>query len=352
MTISQKYTYRESSFELMRLIAQLMIVVYHIFLVWFFKERPNPQPIYKILWIPLHVAVPAYVIVSGYFGIKFSVKGLIRIFANLLVYGLALYLFQCFLLCNATFSIKQLFFVSNTSFWFIRTYLLLYLISPVINKILREISPSIKFTIITILAWMSCWCGFMVFDNSLAEGKNLIHFALLYITGNTLYEYKERLNQIATYKVIMAYVIVNVISAGCGYYAIIPPHQNALIFNLFFSYNSVILVFNAILFFMLFMRMKFHNNIINYAANSCLAIYMLHCFFLTWWIREVALWIQEVTSSCIMHILMVIGLAVLVVIFCVIIDKLLTPIWNLAAALSNKLTKTYIGKLCEQYNNM
>ena len=71
---------RNSSFELLRIIAQYMIVVYHILLFWFVLDNPRYEPMFKVAWIPLHVGVILYVLISGYFGIHFSIKGLCRTF--------------------------------------------------------------------------------------------------------------------------------------------------------------------------------------------------------------------------------------------------------------------------------
>ncbi len=68
---------RESSFELLRILAQVFIVYYHILLNVVFPE--TGAPLYRALWLPLHIGVPLFVLVSGYFGIKPSVRGVVRL---------------------------------------------------------------------------------------------------------------------------------------------------------------------------------------------------------------------------------------------------------------------------------
>ncbi len=345
-----KYSQRESSFELMRIIAQYMIIAYHILLVFFYNEYDNPELLFKVMWIPLHVAVPCYVLVSGYFGIRFNLRGLFRIIANLFVYGLVLYLLKCFVFFDSHFVIRRtLFFISSTGQWFIRIYMYLFLLAPLINKAIRNLTITNRLMLIGLLAWISCWCGFMNFEPSLYEGKNLVHFVFLYLLGNTLSVYKEKLNQIATYKVVIAYLLINIISAGGGYYALMKHPHNPLVYNLFFSYNSMILILNAILFFMFFMRIKFKNAIVNYIATSSLAIYMLHMFLLRRGIGVIH-WIQNDISCVAWQTLAVFALAFVTLIACIIIDKILSSCWNMAEYMANKLNQTKIGKLVEQYN--
>lgn len=347
------YSHRESSFEAMRLIAQWMIIIYHILLVWFFNECPEPNLFFKAMWIPFHVAVPCYVIVSGYFGIKFSIRGLIRIIAIMFVYGCCLYFIKCFVVHDSVFSIRRaLFFVSNTSQWFVRTYLLLFLLAPVINKMIRSLDPQNRMLVLLILAWMNCWCGFMGFEQNLHEGKNLVHFVFLYLIGNTLHTYSSKLNQIPMSKVVTALLIINIVSILSGYHITFTNNPNQyLLFNIFFSYNSILLVANAVLFFMLFMRLKFNSPIINYMATSSLAIYMLHMFLLRRGI-EVVYWIRDGLDSAALQFVLVVMIAFATLIICIIIDKILSPCWALSAKVADRLTKTKIGEIAERYASL
>lgn len=63
---------RESSFELIRLLAQWMIVVYHIYSVHIYAL--NNVPFNKAIWLPLHIGVPLFILIGGYWGIRVSGK--------------------------------------------------------------------------------------------------------------------------------------------------------------------------------------------------------------------------------------------------------------------------------------
>lgn len=68
---------RESQFELLRLIAQFFIVTYHIFL--FFIYPSTNAPFHKAIWLPLHIGVILFVLISGWFGIKPSIKSFVKL---------------------------------------------------------------------------------------------------------------------------------------------------------------------------------------------------------------------------------------------------------------------------------
>lgn len=73
---------RESSFELIRLVAQYMIVLYHILLIVIYPL--SQETFHKAIWLPLHIGVPLFVLISGYFGIRASAKGLTKLVGMIL----------------------------------------------------------------------------------------------------------------------------------------------------------------------------------------------------------------------------------------------------------------------------
>ena len=77
--------HRESQFELLRILAQWMIVLYHLLLM-FTKNYQSNHPIYQGIQIPLHIGVILFVLISGYFGIKRSFTGMVKLLAMTVVY--------------------------------------------------------------------------------------------------------------------------------------------------------------------------------------------------------------------------------------------------------------------------
>lgn len=90
--MTQQLPSRESPFELLRILAQLFIVYYHILLNVVFPATGDP--LYRALWRPLHIGVPLFVLLSGYFGIKPSVRGLVRLLGTMFVIHIPLSLCQ------------------------------------------------------------------------------------------------------------------------------------------------------------------------------------------------------------------------------------------------------------------
>lgn len=123
---------RQSNIELLRLLSMLMIVIFHFnghalaTGVSFFTAE-------GIAWNIMHTltitATSIFVLISGYFGIHFKIKGLLKLYLRCLVWGLIGYVLYC-IFNNSPISISKLLarFLPFThgKWWFIITYLELY----------------------------------------------------------------------------------------------------------------------------------------------------------------------------------------------------------------------------------
>lgn len=174
---------RESNFELLRLVAMFFIVIYHMFL--FFLSPIDDNPLYVAIQSPLHIGVPLFVMISGYFGIKFSPKGLFKLLAKTFVLAVPLMLAYCLWQHQGIKEmVKSLLFISHTPFWFIRSYIMLFLVAPVVNHYLENITPTRRLYLMLALGWIAVYLGTVGGDSSLAGGKNLANFLFLYCLGN------------------------------------------------------------------------------------------------------------------------------------------------------------------------
>lgn len=76
---------RESQFELLRIVAQWMIVFYHL-IFFFTASLQTDYPFFKGIQIPFHIGVILFVLISGYYGIKPSLRGGIKLVSIVAVY--------------------------------------------------------------------------------------------------------------------------------------------------------------------------------------------------------------------------------------------------------------------------
>ena len=320
---------RESQFELVRIVSMISIVYYHLF-----SEMTNhlyaDYPIYLGVQIPMHLGVLLFVIISGYFGITPSVRGMGRLILMVLVYFLPLTLYRDFVNNDLMGGVKDFFIVSHPRYWFFRDYLFLYLFSPIINKFLEGSSHNKRLYLIVILSFMAVWVGTLSSYKYLSDGKNLTNFLLLYVVGNTLKEYRQRWVIIPQWKLLLSFIIINTIVItiwGMTYNSSV----SKLVWSLSFPYCSPILYLNAIIVFMMFGKLNVQSQTINWIASSVFAIYLIH-YNPVIWQSFIKLGADYILSVCYNSPLGVIPLylvyAVIICMLCIIIDKLLHPLWN------------------------
>jgi surface polysaccharide O-acyltransferase-like enzyme len=65
--------------ELLRIVAMFMILVYHTVYYVFYNYRGD-SPVFASMMTLLHIGVPLFVLISGYFGIKPTTKGFIKLY--------------------------------------------------------------------------------------------------------------------------------------------------------------------------------------------------------------------------------------------------------------------------------
>ena len=308
---------RNSCFELMRIIAMLFIVIYHL-LITVYSKNPT-ESIYKGAWIPFHIGVILFVFISGYFGIKCTVNGICKLIGTIALYYLPLTIYGT-IEQGSNFEIKQFLLISHSPYWFIKTYLCLYLFSPVLNKYLDKIERKDRLLLICSLIFISVYLGSSFGDHSLTGGKNLIHFSLLYVLGNTFKVYEKHLRKIPSKYFICTYIILN-----CGILYIFAQGglTSKIIWFASFPYCSPLLIINAGLFFLIISRLKLKSSFINYIASSMFAVYLLHCQPYVANRINISLSHSLANDSIILNFCTVLLYAVIIMVIGVLIDKIL-----------------------------
>lgn len=130
---------RQSNFELLRILCMWGVLQSHVLLYLYEIHTPEftfAGEIRIILMNMSVLAVNCFVLISGFFRIKISMKSFFDFYFTLLFYAV---LFAIFTAIFSTFNLTEnftriLFPLSESGMWFIITYLALYLISPILNK--------------------------------------------------------------------------------------------------------------------------------------------------------------------------------------------------------------------------
>lgn len=328
---------RQSNYELLRLIAMFFIVFYH--LLRFFVVKMDDAVIYKAMYLPLHVAVICFVLISGYFHIKPSFRGAVKLFAPLLFFYLPFTLWEFF---HGVGGVKTLFFFSKSPYWFIRTYFYLFLISPMLNHFLTDNKRRLQ--MLVLLGFIAVYMG-CVHEPSLKDGKNLVLFMFIYVLGDCLNTFKYICANWRLRWMILAYLTINVLLV-VGYVSFHGNIVGKVLWMMSYPYCSPILIMNAVLLFMIFSKFNFRSKVVNWLSLSVFSVYVLHHqhFILYSLIGPCVLYICKISHDPMILLALLGGLTLTIMFVCIVIDKICSPMWNLLSVNANKLESKIAGR--------
>lgn len=343
---------RESNMELLRIVAMYMILVYHVVFYELYDYRAN-DPVFASLVTVLHIGVPLFVLISGYFGIKPTLKGFLKLYLALLFYNLLFYAIRC-LLGDVQFSLKpfvKLFFPFSIGkrWWFFKVYLMLYLISPVVNYY-RDKTGGGKLLLVS--GVLTFYWGWFAHHPSLLDGKNVVNFIFLYMLGHWLHTMVDtrggRIQNRIWY--IIAYLAV---AGGIGAFLFFAnENMQNILKRICYGYNSPVLILMSILFFLVFTTFKFKNKIVNWIGISTLAVYCVHennYFFRNEWY---AYFEELYLSGTNAFPFILLGACACLFILCILLDKVrdmvTRPLINPIESFLMKHSQKYVDRLTQK----
>lgn len=187
--MQNKNSVRQSNIELLRIIAMVMIVGHHFAVHGWEGGFPYPSISVNRLWIQFiqmggKIGVNVFVLISGYFLIvapKIKISKVIKFWLQI-----AFYSFIIFALFVGTglksFSVielvKHIFPVIMNQWWFASTYFVLYLLSPYINILLKNLNRRQYIIFLVLLG--GCWCVIPTFTAQNFQSNSLAWFVYLY----------------------------------------------------------------------------------------------------------------------------------------------------------------------------
>lgn len=280
---------KNSSIELLRIIAMVMIVSYHFAIhgdIVFATDRLTINRLwYQLLLMGGKIGSNIFVLISGYFLInmkKINVMKLLRLEGQLIFYSLAIYCLFC-LVGLESFSIinliKSFLPVSNRTWWFASTYVVMYLFIPYINEILRNLKLEnyVELLMLTSIIWV-------LFPTLLSvdlESNDLIWFIYLYSIAAfiRLWSPDQKMKEKPIKFLIIAVELFAITYALTILFDIIgiTNHYVAAHATHFYDYNQLPVVLIAVSLFLFFKNIEIKNNkYINMIAATTFGIYLIH----------------------------------------------------------------------------
>ena len=331
---------RLGGIELLRIVAMLLVMVVH---ADFFSIggplwddiKMNPLNAFTRIFIQSIsiVCVNTFVMISGWFGIRPTVNKLLGLLFQILFFFGGIYLCMV-LLGYETLSLKgiaQVFMLLPQS-WFVKAYILLFLISPVLNAFCENTSRK-EFLIVlipffafqTLYGWLVPGCNFF------SGGYSTMSFIGLYLLmqyvrkhGGKLLEIKSRLNLTTFLALALLETIVYILAVKYM------PSRSSMMY----CYVNPIIIASSLFFFLTFYRLNIQSAFVNWTASSSFAVYLVHAspFILIPFYKPLVLFLYNRYDGIVcLGILFVIMLVVFIA--SVLIDKVRLILWQKTVSL-------------------
>ena len=313
---------RQSNLEALRIVSILLILLMHVYSQVSKAEMTAGNHLLGLLINGIgNIGVTCFVLLSGYFGIKFKAYRFIQLIMLTTLYTLIVHVANNGIQADSDM-VSALLVVPLYRNWFIACYLILMLLAPFINEYLDSILKErfkkllfIQFIMFSVLPTLFNTPYYTILTGG---GKCLVYLIFVYMTGRYLRKYYD--TNVEHWKAGSAFIVMT--AAICILNALLSHIMNRRLYIYSLDCSPFILA-SAISIFYLFKSFAFQKRWVNYIASSVLAAYLLDG------LRGVAdrhiVHLERYTDS---GILPAAVLAVVLITFCcaIAIDKITTAV--------------------------
>lgn len=259
---------RRSNMELLRIVAMTMILSGHFM-------YHGLEHVFR--WTPLHYAcisflitgVDLFFLISGWFGIRFSVKSLVRLVMTAFFFmalSLAAALVTGHGYSGVDIAWKLIFPVSRSHHWFIMSYMALFVTVPLLNKAIDSMSAVGLGKVVALLSFYnltSCWIG-----NSYVSfnGFSFMQALWMYCLARWMRRIDTCFDSINRNWYLLGFILISTLMSVTTY------HRYVLDM---LDYNSLPVVLAAVSLFLYFTRLDFKSRVVNYVAPAALGCYLM-----------------------------------------------------------------------------
>lgn len=279
---------RETNIELLRILAILIIISNHFSTYSGIIASSLNLGFNRLLLESIHIGgklgVIIFIVIMGYFCIgkdnPFSLKKFVQLFIQVLFYSFGSYIILVFI-GIVPFSVKEtirsIFPITFGQYWFFSCYIILYIFSKYINKLLNSLTKDEYITLI--LVGIGIFSILSILSTHNYYGNELVLFIIFYSIGGYLKKYQH--NFFNNKKINILLAIANIIIIIISIVTMDILGQKIPVFSekstYFLQMHSPFMILLGINIFNIFNCMKIKNSsIINYISSCVFGIYLIH----------------------------------------------------------------------------
>lgn len=288
-----------SNYELLRVIAMIFIVIWHVIIHGNLVERTTGAVNFVInailLFVIVHVNI--FMLLTGYYQSKskFKLKKLIQLILEIWFYNFTintiLYFTGLIEYSKFEYILKASFF-DYTSYWYVQCYLIIYLLSPFLNKFINECDriqlKKLIFVLIGCFSFIPFLTGNLTYNTN---GFNVLQYIMLYFVGAYIRKYDLNMKFLCKFNVtqkrlifILTFMLSWLINLMMNYFAITLNIMDSSVLNYFsqaisafkYYYSNPLVIIQSISLFFLFGTLSFSNKFINKLGGLMFGIYLVH----------------------------------------------------------------------------
>lgn len=325
---------RLSNIEFLRLLAMLYVLIVHADFSTFgapTMEGLAVRPVGVCVQYGFECfaicCVDVFVLISGWFGIRFSLNKLWAFLFHVVFYSLGLFLLTVAITPQKALTLeglKSIFLFNGSDYWFIKAYLILMVLAPMLNAFCdyasrREFKTILiaYFAILMVYGWLEPASVHFTMN-----GCTALSFVGLYLLGRYLKMYRPKLTNYNR----RIYAVIYVAACLVMFFMcliFLSQGVRVTLDSRLLNYGSPLVILSAVALLLFFSKWTYHNHVVNTASKSCLAVYLLHCnYFVFPLYKEMVQRTNQVTEA------MVLLFIVSVFLLALMIDRVRIVIWN------------------------
>ena len=284
MTVENKRNY---GIDLLRILSMFMVVCIHVLnvggVLWAYNTIPS-KLVGNIMFTFCMCAVNTFAMISGYVMVQsssFKISRLINLWCQVFFYcfiGTLVFLFIQYLSGNELLSLKQIiksiFPILGNHYWYFTAYFVLFLLLPVINAGLSNLTRSLYVTILFLIILLLFFIGIFGDSFGFRSGYSFVWLLICYIIGGGVKLYGSL---IGTKKSLLIYLIVSVL---VGTYRFLSQQLGLPFGALYSSYPSPFFVINSYCLITIFSRIEINSNriakFVSFFSSGAFGVYLFH----------------------------------------------------------------------------
>lgn len=269
---------RNSNFELLRILAMFMIVFIHANMYLFQFVYGSSAVFFNGMVNGIcNIGVTCFMLISGYYGMKFDLAKFVRMECMMITYSLAETVLLCIMIPQQMQGaalleqlVKSLLPFVTRKYWFYSCYVCLLFFSGYIQKFIEHLKKEEFGRLLCLmLALFSVLPTFCYFELIPDNGKGLVHMIMIYMIGRYIRMYKDVKIPRKAVILFLAFWMINGVSHEI-------PIQIGGIYHHLCKDNSITNLTMAVILFYLFKGVTFQSGFINRAAANVFAVFALN----------------------------------------------------------------------------